>query len=258
MSTTIDSSVVNEASLPHRSIIQRLILLARDSMARPMFGAIERHCRGDLLDIGGADFYFLNKRRFANLPIRSWTCLEPTPSRLPQADDRGMFKTVVGDGCDMPFESNSFDSILNLQVLEHVFEPLKMVDEIARVLRPGGHAVIVAPQTTPIHMIPDIYNNLTIYWMRKAMGRSGLRIVEERGLGGVWKSVAFRLVHFVLQAMRYSTFSSPEYRRNWCFYLLLPFMLLYTAISIPICLIFSLGDLTEDPTNNLLVVQKPL
>jgi SAM-dependent methyltransferase len=53
----------------------------------------------------------------------------------------------AGDG-HLPFRDRSFDAVLALEVLEHVEEDRRLMTEIARVLRPGGRAVI----SVPLHM----------------------------------------------------------------------------------------------------------
>ncbi len=45
----------------------------------------------------------------------------------------------------MPFADASFDVVTLLAVLEHLAEPRRMVEEIARVLRPGGQVVLTVP-----------------------------------------------------------------------------------------------------------------
>ena len=49
---------------------------------------------------------------------------------------------VVGDAHSLPFKSNVFDSIICQAVLEHVKNPKKVVDEMLRVLKPGGHVFL--------------------------------------------------------------------------------------------------------------------
>ena len=44
-----------------------------------------------------------------------------------------------------PFPTSYFDVVYSSNVLEHVNEPPKVIGEIIRVLKPGGHAQIVVP-----------------------------------------------------------------------------------------------------------------
>lgn len=52
---------------------------------------------------------------------------------------------VLGDVCDMPYESESADIIVTRWVLEHVNDPLKAASEFMRILRPGGRALVLVP-----------------------------------------------------------------------------------------------------------------
>lgn len=53
--------------------------------------------------------------------------------------------TLVADGKQMPFKDASFDAVLCLEVLEHLYCPLRLLTECWRVLRPGGEIVITTP-----------------------------------------------------------------------------------------------------------------
>lgn len=47
---------------------------------------------------------------------------------------------------DIPLEADSADCVLCTQVLEHIENHGAVVDEFARILRPGGHALITVPR----------------------------------------------------------------------------------------------------------------
>ncbi len=49
---------------------------------------------------------------------------------------------LVADAKNLPFEDNAFDVVYSFGVLHHVFDTQKAIDEIHRVLKPGGKAVI--------------------------------------------------------------------------------------------------------------------
>ncbi|MHB1318216.1 MAG: class I SAM-dependent methyltransferase, partial [Anaerolineae bacterium] len=201
-------------------------------------------------------FYLTVRHRL--LQYDSWTTIDSSVGAVAGlvavADTR--LNVVVADGSRMPFASAQFDTTLSVQVLEHVPDPTSMVREIARVLRPGGYAVFLVPQTSTIRAVPHHYYNFTRFWIEWCMECNGLEIVELRPLGGVWSSMASHLVFQYLQAARYPGLTTPECRRNTWFYVLYPFMALYALVSIPICMLFSLGDLTEEPNNHLVVTRK--
>jgi SAM-dependent methyltransferase len=236
-----------------KSATLRLLYRVRDLRSRALFGALRRHCRGEVLDVGGWDFVLTAQRK--SIPFDRWTTLESDRERLLEISD-ARIEIVYGDGCDMDFEDQSFDTVLNVQVLEHVFEPIEMVSEIGRVLKRGGSAIFVVPTTSTMHIAPHYHYNFSRYWIEEVMARSGLEVVELRPIGGVWSSMASHLLFFFFQSARYEGMSDPRIRRGAPFYLLWPFMALFAVVSIPICLLFSLGDLAEEPNNHLVVARR--
>jgi ubiquinone/menaquinone biosynthesis C-methylase UbiE len=54
-------------------------------------------------------------------------------------------KFVCGDATALPFENHSFDAITMFDLLEHVPDHKKAVEEALRVLRPGGFLLVSSP-----------------------------------------------------------------------------------------------------------------
>jgi len=229
-----------------------MLAWARNWRARALFQALERYCRGQVLDVGGGDFFLSVSSR---LQFDTWVNLEDAVAERRVVND-SRYRLIHGSGCAMDFSDASFDTVVNVQVLEHVLEPLALVREIGRVLKPGGYAILLVPQTSMLHMAPRHYYNFTRFWVREAISAGGMEIVELRPLGGFWSSRAATLFYFTLQVVRVPGMSTAEDRRGAAFYLLVPFMLLYAAISLPVMMLFSLGDLTEEPNNHLVVARK--
>lgn len=53
---------------------------------------------------------------------------------------------VKADICNLPFEDNQYDVILCNHVLEHIPDDTKAMQELYRVLKPGGMAILQIPQ----------------------------------------------------------------------------------------------------------------
>ena len=53
---------------------------------------------------------------------------------------------VKADICDLPFGENEYDIILCNHVLEHIPDDTKAMQELYRVLKPGGMAILQIPQ----------------------------------------------------------------------------------------------------------------
>ena len=67
-------------------------------------------------------------------------------ARRHTGEDLVSFVAAVGER--LPFHDKSFDAVLCMDVLEHVEEPAAVVEEAARVLRPGGVFIFSGPQRT--------------------------------------------------------------------------------------------------------------
>jgi SAM-dependent methyltransferase len=76
--------------------------------------------------------------------VRFAAGLDPDIPSLSEHRAPGM-PVLRGVGEHLPFTDDSFDVVVSVWVLEHVKEPLKMLREVARVLRPGGHFVFLTP-----------------------------------------------------------------------------------------------------------------
>ena len=57
--------------------------------------------------------------------------------------------SVNGDGTRLPFTDASFDRIIASEVMEHVPDDVAALDELTRVLRPGGTMAITVPAWFP-------------------------------------------------------------------------------------------------------------
>ncbi len=237
-----------------KTIFQQFAFWARNARSGEMFDVMTRFCQGRVLDIGGRDFYDLAKEK--GFRHDEWVTVEYSNEHVIKPSDPRC-QVVLADGCRLGFKSNSFDTVLNIQVLEHVFEPIKMFQEIARVLKPGGYAIILVPQTGILHELPYHYYNFTKFWLERVARETRMEIVLLKPMGGVFSTMASHMVYFFFQVARAKGYTPPEYKRGLLFFLLLPLMVIYTIIHIPLCLFLSLGDLAEGANNHLMVVRKP-
>jgi SAM-dependent methyltransferase len=208
-----------------------------------------------VLDVGGWDFYRTVIKK--GIPFDRWTVIEPSIEQVSRPSDPRV-EILAGDGCALAQKSNFYDTVISIQVLEHVYEPNQMFREIVRVLKPGGKAIIMFPQTANLHMAPHHYFNFTHFWGKRSAAECGVEIVELTALGGFWSTIASRLFMFFFQGFNQSGMVICGSKRSLCFYLMFPLMLIFAAVTIPICMLFSWGDLPEEANNHLLVIQKPL
>ena len=62
---------------------------------------------------------------------------------------------LVDDGVDLtrrlPYEDGTWDLVLLTEVVEHLADPSGLLREVARILRPGGHLILTAPNIQRLH-----------------------------------------------------------------------------------------------------------
>ncbi|MGH3156367.1 MAG: class I SAM-dependent methyltransferase [Streptosporangiaceae bacterium] len=96
-------------------------------------------------------------------------------------------QVVRGDATAMPFPDASFDRVIAAEVLEHIPADQQAMNEIARVLRPGGIAAVTIPAWLPERIcwaLSDDYHNVPgghvrIYTRAEVeakLGRAGLAV----------------------------------------------------------------------------------
>ena len=90
---------------------------------------------GKILDVGCQDGnlrFFLNNCDYYGIDITS---------KHFQKD----FNFILGEATRLPFKNENFDTVTALEVIEHLFNPWKFVEEIHRILGPQGVFVLSTP-----------------------------------------------------------------------------------------------------------------
>lgn len=72
-------------------------------------------------------------------------------------------KLIKGFAEELPFDDNSIDYIICSEVLEHVIDPIVILNEIKRTVKKDGLIVISIPNETIINKIKDIFDSLKLY-----------------------------------------------------------------------------------------------
>lgn len=102
---------------------------------------------------------------------------------------------VVGDLTRLPLRERAFDAALNIVTLEHVREPQQVLQEIARVLKPGGRLLIVVPHEWEEHQTPHDYFRYTRYGLSHLLATAGLRVTRLEPVGGFFRLLSRRLLN---------------------------------------------------------------
>lgn len=78
----------------------------------------------------------------------------------------------------LAFEDASVDGVVCFEVIEHVLDPDAVIGEIARVLKPGGTALVTVPFMFPYHGSPADYYRYTHLGLRHLLEKHGLTVKE--------------------------------------------------------------------------------
>ena len=77
----------------------------------------------------------------------------------------------------LPFKPASVDTVLLTQVLEHTYEPVRLLASIRPVLKDDGYLIVTVPKSNPVHEEPYDYFRYTPFSLRRMMEEAGLETV---------------------------------------------------------------------------------
>jgi SAM-dependent methyltransferase len=139
---------------------------------------------------------------------------------------------------DLPFRSESFDLVLLLEVIEHLPDIPHSLREIARVLKPGGTAIVTTPNR--LNVVSRIHYLLTgFYRGRRAPLPHRYRVEDGRN----WHVMGLNDFHWMARGYGLSLVALGKSRRKLRAYVFLP--LLFPFIVVRSWLLYGSGD--RDP-----------
>src|SRR6476660_4442754 len=148
------------------------------------------------------------------------------PHRIALDIKRGIGVQIIGDAQALGIGNETFDVVLCTEVLEHLPEPQRAIDEIFRVLVPGGQLLLTTRFLFPIHDAPHDYFRFTKYGLRHLLRRFEiLELQEETDAVGTLAVLLQRL------GMQAETLHRQPFRSIWLLsaQVVRPFSFLITA-----------------------------
>jgi len=162
-----------------------------------------KHLKGDnVLELGVKDGVVIKR-----LPMAKKVGIDVDDAELAKAKVLGVTTIKHDLNTTIPLESESFDNIICIEVLEHVFNFQNVLNEAYRILKPGGTFVVGVPYHGTLknlavaltafehHYIDTLHVKFyTPSRLRRALKEAGFRIVEESRFGRVpymWRVMLF-------------------------------------------------------------------
>lgn len=105
--------------------------------------ALNNRIEARVLDVGcGTGMNIVSVHRAG---YHSVVGLDISVEALSFCQSRGLSKLVCGDAGTIPLRGESFDAIMALDVLEHLYDDEQALSEFVRLLSPGGALIVFAP-----------------------------------------------------------------------------------------------------------------
>ncbi len=141
---------------------------------------IEKHCKGHLLDLGcgSVPMYDYYKSMAESITCADWEN---------SAHDTNHIDVFCDLNDKLPFEDNSFDTIIFSDVFEHLSNPFGALSEIKRILKKDGKLLMNYPFLYGIHEAPYDYCRYTKYRMNTWFEALNLKIITETEYGNLFE-----------------------------------------------------------------------
>lgn len=152
-----------------------------------------------VLDVGSHDGILLS---IAESNLRVGVDLSPQPAHR-------RVVMVQADGNRLPFCSGCFDQVIATDVIEHIPDAQKLINEMLRVVHPGGKIFLSTP-SSHIRIFPPfltgwISNSWGHHWRHGYTEEELLRIMNEGRAKNVicleWNAPAYRFFYLVLRLL---------------------------------------------------------
>jgi len=145
-----------------------------------------------VLDVAGGDGYWAARARRRGAAA---VALDISESKLRRGGTLSIAPGLVrGDALRLPFPDGSFDRVMSICAIEHFDDGGRALDEMARVLRPGGELVMSADALTLANRWPKLYAaHCARYRVQRTYSREQLtELLAERGLTVLAHEYQFR------------------------------------------------------------------
>ena len=158
--------------------------------------AVARYATGKILDVGCGNkpyeaLFNTNKENYIGCDV-----VQSSENKV----------DVLCKATEIQLESNSFDTVFSTQVMEHVDNSDKMMQECNRVLKPGAHLILSVPLCWELHEEPYDFFRFTKYGLKELCDRNNFEVIEILPNGGKWAAIFQMNINMI-----YSTFRKKNF-----------------------------------------------
>jgi SAM-dependent methyltransferase len=142
--------------------------LSRNRLLKSLSAYIPQ-LKGELLDFGcGTKPYkpLFNVEKYTGVDMEN-----PGHPHLNEEID------VLYDGKKLPFPDNYFDSVFSSEVFEHVFNLEEILQEIWRVMKPGGKILVTCPFAISEHESPNDFARYTSFAIKHLFEKNNFKVL---------------------------------------------------------------------------------
>jgi len=132
---------------------------------------------------------------------------------------------IISDITEIPEPDVSFDAIMCIEVFEHLPEPIKAIQEFARLLKPNGALILTAPFCSLTHFAPyHFYTGFNRYFYEKHLPANGFKIIDLQENGNYFEYLGQEIRRIPWVVERYTKGSKCNYLESLamklCLYML--------------------------------------
>jgi SAM-dependent methyltransferase len=128
-----------------------------------------------VLEIGAAGYPSEYAKRLDDLRSIEWYSLD-IGTEFNDLSNRNPLHILSASEYDYPIDSNSFDIVLAGNVIEHVKDIWRWMDELTRITKKGGKVIIICPVSWVFHEAPVDCWRIYPDGMKALMTKSGLQV----------------------------------------------------------------------------------
>lgn len=164
------------------TIITNIKSSIRINLERQLLPTLDKYSKGDTLEIGPGNISYkkhINYNSYKTLDIKGKNHID-----------------YIEDIHNTSIESNSFDTIIMIEVLEHLYNPFQAINEVRRILKPGGCIIASTPFIHPYHGEPHDYYRYTKFGLIHLFNK--FKIIEIIEYGNVFGSIIDLLTSYRL------------------------------------------------------------